>query len=296
MPKTVGKVPDRKAVAQIGKVYESAGIRLRDIFLSVMPGSFKTQNIPKAMGQVRTVVNGLDRISIKWAPPSTKEAYNEAAAINRTRARALGFEPNPKYDKDNHARTIEATQEAMTQDLVDANQSILVGAQSYFSSLAELGKEATELKAFWDMRDEEIIAGLLDDAIRDGESRQALSKKLLTYFRGLFGEMQFITINGRNYQMKYYAELVGRTRLRHVQSESTLNMAAEYQMDLVEISNHGTTTVVCQEFEGNVYSISGKTKGYSKLKQEPPFHPNCWHNMFVTSLGAIQVRKKYGQE
>lgn len=301
MPKTVGKVPDRKAVVQIGKAYESAGIRLRDIFLSVTPFSFKGSGIPAAMRKVETVVNGLDRIVIKWAPPSSKDAYNEAAGINRTRARALGFEEDEDYDTDEHTRAIEKTQEAMTEDLLKANQSIKVGALAYFDAVANAGQEGAELQAFFIGDHEEKISELIDQGIRSGDSRQKVSQKLLNYFRSLFGDMQFIRINNRNYNTKYYAELVGRTWLRDLQSEATVNMANQYTMDLVEVSDHGTTTEICKKYEGKVYSISGKTKTVAgvqvrPLKARPPFHPNCWHNMFVTSLEAIEVRKKYGQE
>jgi hypothetical protein len=125
MPKTVGKLPDRKDVIRIGQVYEAAGVRLRDIYLSITPLNFKGSDIPGLMRKVETVVNGLDRIVFKWGPPASKSAYNEAGAINRTRAKALKFEEDEDYDTDEHTRSIERSREAMIEDLITANQSIL---------------------------------------------------------------------------------------------------------------------------------------------------------------------------
>lgn len=291
MPKAIGDIPDRKDVIRIKQVYEAAGKRLQDIFLSVTPLNFKSSDIPGLMRKVETIVNGLDRVVFKWAPPASKSAYNEAGAINRTRARALGFEEDEDYDKDEHTRAIERSREAMIEDLITANQSILVGAQAYFYAMSKAG-EGTELQAFTIGDHEDVISKMVDEGIRAGDSRQAVSQKLLNYFRSLFSDSQFITVKKRNYNMKYYSEMVARTRLRDLQSEATENMANEFQMDLVEISDHGTTTEVCQEFEGKVYSLSGKSKKYPPFKVRPPFHPNCWHNMFVTSEEAIEVRSR----
>lgn len=34
---------------------------------------------------------------------------------------------------------------------------------------------------------------------------------------------------------------------------------------------------ICKQYEGNKYSLTGKTKKYPKLSIFPPFHPNCSH-------------------
>jgi len=55
----------------------------------------------------------------------------------------------------------------------------------------------------------------------------------------------------------------------------------------VQVSSHGTVCEICAQYEGKVYSISGKTLGYPILDARTPFHPNCEHSLLPTSPEAI---------
>lgn len=68
-----------------------------------------------------------------------------------------------------------------------------------------------------------------------------------------------------------------------------LKFGIEYDMDLFEIDSHRSTCQQCRRHMGRVYSISGKAKGFPKLKDVPPFHPNCRCNGFVVPLEHIEV-------
>jgi hypothetical protein len=86
-----------------------------------------------------------------------------------------------------------------------------------------------------------------------------------------------LIINGRRYKPDKYAEMLARTRIREAQTEGVIRYAEESGNDLVRVSDHSTLTTICQEFEGNIYSISGKHPKYPKLIRKTPFHPNCLH-------------------
>ena len=100
---------------------------------------------------------------------------------------------------------------------------------------------------------------------------------------------QLVEVNGRHYQPDYYADLVARTKFHEVQSLASLDVADNVGSDLVIVSNHNTTTPMCKEHEGKVYSISGKHPKYPKLVDKPPFHPNCLHTLHVTFEWAIRM-------
>lgn len=290
---TVGKIPDRKDVELIGRVYDGAGKKLTKIFMSVYPiVDFEVSGIQGLMKQVRSIVNTLDRFALTWTNSSVNRAYSEARAVSETKLRALKKKPDPDYDKSIHKITVDSVVNATEEDLIKANQSIIVSSNIYFNIISKAKEGLLELQA-WDMRDEEVIASLLDDAIRKGSSRGKIANLILEHFRRLMGDEQYIRINSRNYNIKSYSKMVARTRLRHVQSQATRNSCAQYGHDIVEISNHGTETELCQEFEGNIYSLTGSTPGYDVLPEEPPFHPNCQHNMFPTSEEAIQARSEF---
>ena len=141
----------------------------------------------------------------------------------------------------------------------------------------------------------EAFSDLLDDAIREGASRGKLEQLIRIYLKRELYERKFMSIRGRNYDMIKYAKMVARTRLRTVQTDGVKTMAKQFDSDLVEISDHGTTCEnnVCQKYEGNTYSINGKTPGYDLIPAWPPFHPNCEHSAHLTSLEAIEVEKRY---
>lgn len=113
------------------------------------------------------------------------------------------------------------------------------------------------------------------------------------YYRERFGEAQFIRINARNYEMRAYADLVAKTRLRVVQSEAVKNSCQQYQNDLVEISSHNTVCNICIPYEGNVYSVSGGHPKYPYLDAWPPFHPRCQHSAAPTSEIALEARERW---
>jgi hypothetical protein len=50
----------------------------------------------------------------------------------------------------------------------------------------------------------------------------------------------------------------------------------------VRINNVNTTTPICLQYEGKVFSLTGQTPGLPVLKIRPPFHPNCRHRILAT--------------
>lgn len=95
----------------------------------------------------------------------------------------------------------------------------------------------------------------------------------------------FVDRAGRRWQLDIYAEMVARTTTREAVTAGTRNRWQEVGGDLVTISSHNTSTEICQAYEGNTYSLTGRTPGYDVLDQEPPFHPNCLHVMTPGSGG-----------
>jgi len=126
-------------------------------------------------------------------------------------------------------------------------------------------------------------------AVAKQESRKTLENQLRSYLIKQIEDDGFLKINDRNYNMKKYAEMVSRTALREAQTEATLDLCEQYDNDLVQWSDHGTVCEICIEFEGKIYSISGKSLEYPMLEQEPPAHPNCEHSLLPTSDIAIEV-------
>jgi len=138
-------------------------------------------------------------------------------------------------------------------------------------------------------------------AYRGTLSRGEIQKNLKKLFKEMFGELDFIEIRLkkggiRRYNVNKYIKMVARTEMRHITTQGMLQESKERENDLVIISNHAGICVshVCDSFEGNVYSISGKHPDYPKLIEEPPYHPNCKHSLHAITDSAINSLKKHG--
>lgn len=139
----------------------------------------------------------------------------------------------------------------------------------------------------WDMRDEEVISNLLDKAIYAGASVGELTKLVRIHFNSLMEDVKFININGRNYNIRKYAQLCARTRMRVVQTRAIVDQCNRYQNDLVRFSKHMGACEKCVPYEGRVYSLTGRDPKYPLLPIYPPVHPRCQHNIYPTSRLAI---------
>ncbi len=89
---------------------------------------------------------------------------------------------------------------------------------------------------------------------------------------------------GRRINLDAYADMVSRTAKREAANNGVIQQTLDSGRDLVQISSHATTCLVCVVYEGRVYSISGKSKKYPKLSEAfsngySTLHPNCLHTL-----------------
>jgi hypothetical protein len=94
----------------------------------------------------------------------------------------------------------------------------------------------------------------------------------------------------RNYDPKYYAEMIVRTRMRESETNITTQTALYYDTDLVQVSSHNTDCPICQEYEGKIYSIGGLSKDFPQLDEEPPYHPHCMHILIIQFREILENR------
>lgn len=112
------------------------------------------------------------------------------------------------------------------------------------------------------------------------------------YSRLSRGEM--IKVGDRNFSVRSYANLVGRTMLREAHKVATVVRLQQNGVDHVRISKHAQDKPdVCTAFAGRVFYVGALPQdplGFPPLKSitngGPPFHPNCAHvaEPFVATL------------
>lgn len=294
MANILGRIPLRDRVNELERIYGTIEREIAKELALMDIGNYEELRAIRTQEKIDGLVKMLNRAAIKWSNKAVPEAYERGYAVSKTRLEILGAQKNDEFPEKIHEQTVEDQADETMNDLIKANHSIKVNVAIFLYLARQAAMGLSQFQAF-DMRDEALIDSLLDDALRKGETRGYALRAVKGYFKERFGDAQFIRINGRDYNMKKYADLVAKTRLRHVQSEAVKNSCKEFQNDLVEISAHGTDcrSNICQNYEGNIYSVSGSHPKYPYLDAWPPFHPRCQHHAAATSEVAIEWEKKF---
>jgi hypothetical protein len=111
---------------------------------------------------------------------------------------------------------------------------------------------------------------------------------------------KWVTINGRNFDLASYGELVAESRMSQLYNDAQRNEYLEDGYALVQVDDHETTSEVCRPFEATVWSITGSAIGNYRPIEEalnggPPFHPRCSHiidpvEFSVSGRGRVTVQ------
>jgi hypothetical protein len=278
------------------RIYGAAGHELRILLLSIDLSTFDGAKAEEIKRKARRIVTYLNGVSGRWTRRTTKVAYEKAAEKAKARLWKLGRRiPRGKPPARSGPQVVEATADTA---LLKATGSIMRTVEQFVSA-ALMGTGATKsiigVVQEFDYEDMEgEIADLAAQAVKQELSSGALKKQIMDRLRELVGDENFIQIGERMYNLGAYARMVARTTLREAQTQATLDLCATYENDLVEISDHNTDCELCEQYEGNIYSLSGNDSEYPKLEEETPFHPNCQHSILPTSSEAQRAREIFG--
>jgi len=292
MANNLGRIPLPGRVRELDRMYGIIEKEIKKELLLSDIGNYQETKTVKTQEKIDKLIKMLNRSAMKWSKAAVPEAYDSGYEVAKTRLEILGAEKSEEFPEKTHEQTIEIETNKMVDVLIAADLSIKTNVAMYLYLVRQASWGLAQIQEF-DFRDEEFIAGLLDDAIRAGETRGYAKRLVMDYLRDEVGEGKFIQIRGKNYNMSKYADLVAKTRLRTVQTEAVLNSCKQYENDLVEVSNHGTRCTICMPYEGNVYSLSGKHPVYPLLDSYPPWHPKCQHSIRPTSETALEWRQAH---
>lgn len=286
-------------VAEIQSAYASAAGRIIKVLSSLEPDTYTATKSGTVLSQINDIIGELDTAVQMWAPGAIRAAYQESAGIARTRLELIGAKQNKGYNPARHDKKIAALTKTIMTDYWKANRTIEKTARKYLvvvsQAAAGVGKLA-QVQMF-DIEDAlPWIERLLKKA-RPADVAQAtlssgtVSRQIRDYLLKKLSGEDFIVINGRHYNVKDYAELVARTRMREAQTEATMELCKEFENDLVEVPRHDNPCDVCAEYQGQVYSISGNHPDYPALPDGgPPWHPHCEDLINPTSENALAWR------
>ena len=128
--------------------------------------------------------------------------------------------------------------------------------------------------------------------------RQAIAETVSGWSKA--GIKAFTDKAGRQWTPEAYAQVITRTTTANVRREAQFERMDEYGMDLILVSSHADARPGCAPYQGNVYSLNGKTKGYPSFKRETSygeidglFGANCSHTSTVYTPGQKKTFNPY---
>ncbi|NQU44855.1 hypothetical protein HQ520_16315 [bacterium] len=275
----------RRKIQTLTVIYADTQDRITTLLMSGVPQTAAQQaRMNDILKQVNREIVVLNQQARAWAGGAAKEAYQKGMDITSQTLSQLGYTGSGvNFGARMHVQAVNVIADQMTADLLTANGSILRNATRFVRSTQQALITEGEINR-------QIIGGLIE-----GKTRRDVSKLIERRLMDQIEGGRLLTINGRNYQPRSYAELVARTRTREATSRGTVNATTQAGVDLVQISDHGTDTPICQVYEGKTFSISGGHSDFPQLDRMPPFHPGCWHAILPVIENVLIRRDEYDQ-
>lgn len=105
--------------------------------------------------------------------------------------------------------------------------------------------------------------------------------------------------SGKNWSPESYSQMVIRSNIRQVTTETQVERMDELNLDLVEISSHIGAREGCEPYQGKIFSLSGKSDKYPPLSSTSYgeiaglFGINCGHRMYPYIEGIKKTYSPY---
>jgi hypothetical protein len=245
--------------------------------------------------QAKKLYNDARITYAKWSSMNLPAFYDNAIRNQIRDIKSLSFIPrdskgkpiNVNYYKfiNNNANTAIKT-------------SVVKDSIMYFSTGIDQGERQLNrlmnLTQQLNLTDKELKKSL-DIGLREKNTVYGASKQLQKDLSKKAVNGQLIRLvdkngNPRNYTIEYYADMVARTEIINSNSQAVISTALEYQSDLIQVSSHNTTTPICQQYEGKIFSLSGKDPNFPVADNVPAYHPNCQHSISVVFREVLERR------
>jgi len=289
----------RKTKYQINKAKELQK-RLRraadaiDEIISIVATTSETSNIfwKRIQTRLNKAYEEIRQISKKWIETDMPVTYRKMMADEISKIKnKKGFRPKKNVLLRTAVNTNNSKQ-TMAAIMEETFAALDLGLNSGKKTLIRLLRVTQQVNI-----EEKKINQAIESGYIEKGSVNASTKKLKNELLKKAAQGKYISVvnkNGKlmNFKVGTYAELVARTKLQELGSMSTLNTAAQFESDLVQVSSHNTKSATCIPFEGKIFSISGDSNDFPALRESPPFHPNSYdkETKVYTERGWILVK------
>lgn len=128
-------------------------------------------------------------------------------------------------------------------------------------------------------RIETIIQEANRTSLVEGMSRRQATQKAIAEAtdRGITG---VIAKNGAKIPVEKYLAGTIQYYQRKAHVDGAINRMLQNDLDLIYVNSVGITCSKCAQYQGRVYSLSGKDKRFPPLVERPPYHSHCVHSAY----------------
>lgn len=138
-------------------------------------------------------------------------------------------------------------------------------------------------------------AQIFQKAAVEGISRKEATRLLAREMGKAVPDFKFVDKAGKQWSNATYFSMLARTVMSNTLRETYINTLANEGHDLVKVSSHSSICALCRKWEGQILSITGKTKEYGTLADaiaQGLFHPNCKHRLLAYHKDIENVFEK----
>jgi len=208
----------------------------------------------------------LDKETLKYLKKQVPEVYKIGSDSVINDSKKQGILITKKSFSRIHTKAVN---QIVKESYIDFSNAMRVVSRDSERLVAE----AVKLQ----MRNELAKGIIKGDTIRT--SKEAIAKVLSDT-----GAVALKDKGGKVWQLDTYAEMLSRTKMMHAHNDGVKNRMIENGYDLVEVSSHPDSSALCKPWQGKIYSLTGKTKGYKMLSEAIDgglFRPNCRHTISI---------------
>lgn len=242
-----------KSSKELSNIFSKSQLRILGIILAVK--YFTKSEKDEALVAIGLELKSLSKRTDSWLDRNISKYYNMG---NTEASGVIG------------ASTIKtASSKAMLQGLKDsASTSINDAISGIHRSSSRILDKAMQAK--------------LKARIAEGKVSGETLKQIADSVAGDLSKKGIYLIDsaGRKWDVVNYSELYSRTELMNTYNEGVSDQMLQHDVDLAYVTSYASCQCdICQEWEGKVLSLTGKTKGYPTLDDAYAsglFHPNCY--------------------
>jgi hypothetical protein len=249
--------------------------------------------------QVRAVYEEARVIASSWADENIPIVYRDQIRrqIAKLKGRRISTQGDLSYQS---FISTNAAKQSLAALLGEINTTWATGFISGEKTLIRLTRLTQQYRIRESQIEKAIAKGFLEGGpgVRGGTvgagSLYGVNRRLLKELTGKAVDGKYITIIDKNgnpeqWGLKEYTELVARTKMAEASTQAVINTTTAIGEDLVQWSAHNTNCAICSQYEGKIYSLSGKDPDFPAAEELPPAHPHCLHRLSTVIRSALEA-------